>query len=100
HTRSTRDWSSDVCSSDLIVQTSDYGLSSSRTLVLGGIAVALLGAFVVRQARGRNPILPLRVFRSRKVAGTNIVQALMSTSFFSLDRKSVVVGKERGSRWG
>src|SRR2546422_9972431 len=37
-----------------IVQTSDYGLGSSRTLVLGGIAVALLGAFVVRQARGRN----------------------------------------------
>src|SRR5213596_2769929 len=66
-----------------IVQTSDYGLSSSRTLVLGGIAVALLGAFVVRQARGRNPILPLRVFGSRIVAGTNIVQALMSTSFFS-----------------
>src|SRR2546430_3538976 len=66
-----------------IVQTSDYGLGSSRTLVLGGIAVALLGVFVVRQARGRNPILPLRVFRSRKVAGTNIVQALMSTSFFS-----------------
>ena len=37
----------------------------------------------MRQARGRNPILPLRVFRSRKVAGTNIVQGLMSTSFFS-----------------
>src|SRR5256884_1415624 len=66
-----------------IVQTSDYGLGSPRTLVLGGVAVALLGAFVVRQARGRNPILPLRVFDSRKVAGTNIVQALMSTSFFS-----------------
>src|SRR5438034_9662689 len=66
-----------------IVQTSEYGLGSPRTLVLGGVAVALLGAFVVRQARGRNPILPLRVFDSRKVAGTNIVQALMSTSFFS-----------------
>src|SRR6184192_3281366 len=66
-----------------IVQTSDYGLGSTRTVALGGVAVALLGAFVVRQARGRNPILPLRVFRSRKVAGTNIVQALMSTSFFS-----------------
>src|SRR6266550_2784232 len=66
-----------------IVQTSDFGLGSTRTLVLGGVAVALLGAFVVRQARGRNPILPLRVFDSRKVAGTNIVQALMSTSFFS-----------------
>src|SRR5438034_5052305 len=45
-----------------IVQTTDYGLGSARTLVLGGVAVALLGAFVVRQARGRNPILPLRVF--------------------------------------
>ena len=66
-----------------IVQTSDYGLGSTRTVALGGVAVALLGAFVVRQARGRNPILPLRVFRSRTVAGTNLVQALMSTSFFS-----------------
>jgi EmrB/QacA subfamily drug resistance transporter len=65
-----------------IVQTSDFGLASTRTLVLSGTAVALLGAFVVRQARGRNPILPLHVFRSRKVAGTNVVQALMSTSFF------------------
>src|SRR5712691_1416322 len=66
-----------------IVQTSDYGLGSTRTLLLGAIAVGLLAGFVVRQASGRNPILPLRVFRSRKVAGTNVIQALMSTSFFS-----------------
>jgi len=66
-----------------IVQTSDYGLTSTRTLVLGGIALALLGAFLLRQATTRNPILPLRVFRSRKVAGANVVQALISTSFFS-----------------
>src|SRR5213593_1048904 len=65
-----------------IVQTSDYGLGSTRTMALGGIAIALLGAFVARQAFGHNPILPLHVFRSRKVAGTNVIQALMSTSFF------------------
>ncbi len=64
-----------------IVQTSDYGLTSPRTITLGGVAIALLGAFVVRQARGRNPILPVRIFRSRRVAGANIVQALMSTAF-------------------
>src|SRR5207302_2397797 len=64
-----------------IVQTSDYGLASPRTIALGGVAIALLAAFVVRQARGHNPILPLRIFRSRKVTGANIVQALMSTSF-------------------
>src|SRR5437762_492476 len=66
-----------------IVQTSDYGLTSTRTLALGSVAFALLGAFVVRQATARNPILPLQVFRSRKVVGANVVQALISTSFFS-----------------
>jgi MFS family permease len=64
-----------------IVQTSDHGLASTRTIVLGAVAFSLLAAFVVRQARGRNPILPLRIFHSRKVAGANIIQALMSTSF-------------------
>src|SRR5438270_3271093 len=64
-----------------IVQTSDYGLVSLRTAILGIIAIASLAAFVVRQARGRNPILPLRLFRSRQVSGSNLVQALMSTSF-------------------
>jgi len=64
-----------------IVQTSDYGLVSLRTAVLATLALGLLVGFVIRQARGRNPILPLRLFRSRKVAGTNLVQALMSTAF-------------------
>src|SRR5438128_1464295 len=64
-----------------IVQTSDFGLVSMRTGVLGAVALGLLGAFVVRQARGRNPILPLRLFRSRSVTGANLVQGLMSTAF-------------------
>jgi EmrB/QacA subfamily drug resistance transporter len=64
-----------------IVQTSDYGLASSRTAVLGAGALALLGGFILRQTRARNPILPLRVFSSRKVAGANVVQALMNTAF-------------------
>src|SRR5207244_10974232 len=64
-----------------IVQTSDYGLVSVRTAVLGAVTIVLLAAFVVRQARGRNPILPLRLFRSRRVAGSNLVQALMSMAF-------------------
>ncbi len=64
-----------------IVQTSDYDLVSARTGVLAAVTFALLAAFVVRQARGRNPILPLRLLRSRKVAGSNLVQALMSTAF-------------------
>jgi MFS family permease len=35
----------------------------------------------VRQATARNPILPLRIFASRKLSAANIVQALMSSAF-------------------
>src|SRR3977135_4159318 len=41
-----------------IVQSSDYGLGSLRTLGFGVVSLVLLAAFVVRQARTRNPILP------------------------------------------
>ena len=64
-----------------IVESSAYGLLSLHTLGLGGLSLALLAAFVVRQAIGRNPILPLRLFASRKVSVANIVQALMSCAF-------------------
>src|SRR4030088_2012623 len=64
-----------------IVESSNYGLLSLRTLGLGGLALALLAAFVGRQAFGRNPILPLRIFASRKLSAANIAQALMSSAF-------------------
>ncbi|HEX6540991.1 MAG TPA: MFS transporter [Ktedonobacterales bacterium] len=65
-----------------IVQSDTYGLGSLRTLGLGALAVVLLVAFVIRQATARNPILPLRLFRSRTVTGANIAQAVMSAAFF------------------
>ena len=65
-----------------IVQSSDYGLGSVRTLVLGALALVLLAAFVVRQALAKTPILPLRIFSSRKLSAANVVQALMSAAFF------------------
>src|SRR5712692_9750736 len=60
-----------------IVQSSDYGLGSLHTLGFGGLSLALLAAFVARPARARNPILPLRIFASRKLSAANVVQALM-----------------------
>src|SRR6266850_603173 len=65
-----------------IVQSSESGLGSFRTTGLGALAVALLAAFVVRQALARTPILPLRIFSSRKLSAANVVQALMSAAFF------------------
>jgi len=64
-----------------IVESSDYGLGSAHTLGFGALSLALLGAFAARQAFGRNPILPLRMFASRKLSAANVVQALMSSAF-------------------
>ncbi len=64
-----------------IVESSNYGLGSLHTIGFGAVSLALLAGFVVRQARGRNPILPLRVFASRNLSTANVVQALMSSAF-------------------
>ncbi|HUY78348.1 MAG TPA: MFS transporter [Ktedonobacterales bacterium] len=79
-----------------IVESGAYGLGSLRTLGFGAVAVGLLVAFIVRQALVRNPILPLRLFRSRTVSGANLVQAMMVAAFFgffflgSLDLEQVL----------
>jgi hypothetical protein len=43
-----------------------------------------LAAFVVRQSRIDNPLMPLRLFRSRNVAGANLVMALLVVGFFGM----------------
>jgi EmrB/QacA subfamily drug resistance transporter len=67
-----------------ILEAGDYGWTSAETLGLGGIALALIGGFVSRQARAANPLIPLRIFRSRNVSGANIVQALMVAGLFGI----------------
>jgi len=67
-----------------IVKAADYGWGSAHTLGLGVVAVALLAAFVARQASGSNPLLPLRIFRSRNVVGANLTQILMVAGLFGM----------------
>jgi len=65
-----------------IVDSANYGLGSARTLGTGAVAVTLLTAFFVRQHLARTPLLPLRILRSRNVAGANLVQALTVAAAF------------------
>jgi EmrB/QacA subfamily drug resistance transporter len=67
-----------------IVKTSQYGWGSGHTLVLGAVTVALLAAFVVREARAATPLIPLGIFRSRAVSGANLVQMLMVAGIFGM----------------
>ncbi len=67
-----------------ILQVGQHGWGSSQTLVPAAVSVALLGAFLVRQARIPNPLMPLRLFRARNVAGANIVMALEVVGMFGM----------------
>lgn len=65
-----------------IVGAADHGWVSRQTLGVGGGALALLGAFVARQATATSPLLPLRVLRSRNLAGANLVQVFLVAGMF------------------
>jgi EmrB/QacA subfamily drug resistance transporter len=67
-----------------IVEASRYSWGSLHTLGLGAVAVALLGGFVWRQASATNPLISLRVFRSRTVTGANLIQILMVAGIFGM----------------
>ncbi len=67
-----------------IVKASDYGWGSAHTLGFGAGAAALLAAFVWREARAAQPLVPLRIFRSRNLSGANAIQALMVAGMFGM----------------
>ena len=68
----------------IVKPAADQGWGASRTLELGAISIALLIAFVVRESRATNPLIPLRIFRSRNVSGANATQALMVAGMFGV----------------
>jgi MFS family permease len=67
-----------------VLETANYGWGSARTLGLGAVAVALLAAFIVRESRAANPLVPLGIFRSRHIVGANVVQMLMVAGVFGM----------------
>jgi EmrB/QacA subfamily drug resistance transporter len=66
----------------IVGPAADHGWGAPATLGLGAATIALLAAFVARQARARNPLMPLRIFRSRNVAGANAIQGLAIAGMF------------------
>ncbi|MGP3921348.1 MFS transporter [Nonomuraea sp. 10N515B] len=66
-----------------VVKVEQYGWLAAHTLGLGGVSLALLAAFVWRQASAKAPLMPLRIFRSRNVSGANLVQILTLSAMFA-----------------
>jgi MFS family permease len=67
-----------------ILQVSEHGWGATRTLVLGAVSLGLLAVFLIRQTRIANPLMPLRLFRSRTTTGANLVMALLVVGMFGV----------------
>src|SRR4051794_15577819 len=67
-----------------IVGAADHGWGSTRTLGLGAISLALLAGFIAREATAKQPLMPLRIFRARTVAASNVILALMVSGMFGM----------------
>lgn len=65
-----------------IVKAEEFTWADARTIGLLTVSLLLLTGFVLRQAKAREPLLPLRIFRSRAVSGANTVMVLMVAGLF------------------
>jgi len=68
----------------IVSPAAEDGWGSGLALGLGGLSLVLLIAFVVREATTANPLIPLRIFRSRNVSGANVIQVLSVAGMFGM----------------
>ena len=59
------------------------GWGAARTVTLLAVSVALLAAFGLIETRAEAPLMPLRIFQLKTLAGANAVGLLLGGSFFA-----------------
>jgi EmrB/QacA subfamily drug resistance transporter len=68
----------------IVKPAAEDGWGAGRTLAFGAVSLLLLGSFIAREATARNPLMPLRMFRSRNVSGANLIQVLTVAGMFGM----------------
>jgi len=67
-----------------IVNGNTAGWLSLQTLGLLALAIAIGGAFVVRESRIEAPLVPLGIFRHRNLSAANVVGILWAAAMFAV----------------
>ncbi len=68
-----------------LVNANAAGWGSAETLILVGLAVVLIGSFVIIELNTRAPLVPFPgIFRLRTIRGINIVGLLIAMALFSM----------------
>ncbi len=60
-----------------LIEAGSHGFGAPRVVAALAAGVGLLAGFVVLQARGRAPMMPLDLFRSRAFSGANLITLLL-----------------------
>jgi EmrB/QacA subfamily drug resistance transporter len=68
----------------IVKPAAEQGWTSGEALRLGAAALVLFALFIAREATAANPLIPLRIFRSRNVSGANAIQALLVAGMFAM----------------
>src|SRR4051794_29576602 len=67
-----------------VVGTIEHGWGATRTLVGFAVALALIAAFLVREATARSPLIRLGILRGRTLASANLVGLFTGGSLFAM----------------
>jgi EmrB/QacA subfamily drug resistance transporter len=67
-----------------LVEAPDQGWGSTRTVAELAGAFALLTAFLINEQRGKNPLLPLSIFRIRGLAAADVTQLIAFAGFLAV----------------
>jgi EmrB/QacA subfamily drug resistance transporter len=67
-----------------IVTANDAGWISFQTVSLLLTSTGLLGAFIMIQKRSRDPLIPLRIFKTTNLLASNLVMALLGAAWIPM----------------
>jgi EmrB/QacA subfamily drug resistance transporter len=67
-----------------IVKAQEKGWGSAHTLIVGGISLLLLAAFIVIERRSIEPLVRLSIFRVRTVRAANVAMFFVAAGLFAM----------------
>jgi MFS family permease len=66
-----------------VVTSTTYGWGSAHTVGFGAASLSMLVSFVALEARLRNPIMPLRIFRVPGLGSSSVIRGLLITCMYA-----------------
>jgi EmrB/QacA subfamily drug resistance transporter len=67
-----------------LVKAPVNGWTSAHSLLLFAISLAALVGFIVNEKRAKHPLMPLRIFKIRNLAGADLMMLCMTAGMFSV----------------